>query len=46
LKAEIQQVLLAPEFALMPGLRERRSHIISRIMEIAEKNSDIILFAE
>jgi type I restriction enzyme R subunit len=46
LKAEIQQVLLAPEFALMPGLREQRSHIISRVMEIAEKNNDIILFAE
>ena len=46
LKAEIQQVLLAPEFSLMPGLREQRSHIISRVMEIAEKNNDIILFAE
>jgi type I restriction enzyme R subunit len=46
LKAEIQRILLAPEFALMPGLREQRSHIISRVMDIAEKNNDIILFAE
>ena len=46
LKAEIQSVLLAPEFSLLPGLRQNRAHIISRIVEIAEKNNDIILFAE
>jgi type I restriction enzyme R subunit len=46
LRAEIQQVLLAPEFALIPGLRVQRSRIISRVMEIAEKNNDTILFAE
>ena len=46
LKAEIQQVLLAPEFESMPGLRAQRQRIISRVMEIAEKNDDLILFAE
>ena len=46
LKAEIQTVLLAPEFSLLPGLRQKRAHIISRIMEIAEKNNDTILYAE
>jgi len=46
LRAEIQTVLLAPEFSLMPGILKKRSHIISRVMEIAEKNNDIILFAE
>lgn len=46
LKAEIQSVLLAPEFSALPGLRQKRAHIISRIMEIAAKNNDIILFAE
>jgi hypothetical protein len=30
----------------MPGLRASRSHIISRVVEIAERNNDIILFAE
>lgn len=46
LKADIQNVLLAPEFALLPGLRRKRAHIISRIMEIAEKNNDTILYAD
>ena len=47
LKAEIQKVLLDPEFkALHPILIRNRNQIISRIMEIAQKNNDIILFAE
>ena len=46
LKAEIQRILLAPEFANVPDLRQNRLHINSRVMEIAEKNNDIILFAE
>jgi type I restriction enzyme R subunit len=46
LKAEIQKTLLAPEFAKLPGLVANRAHIISRIMEIAEKNHDTILYAE
>ena len=45
LKAEIQKTLLAPEFAKVPDLIKNRAHIISRAMEIAEKNNDIILFA-
>ena len=45
LRAEIQKILLAPEFAKMPDLIKNRAHIISRIMEIAEKNNDLILFA-
>ena len=46
LKAEIQRTLLAPEFAEVPDLIKKRAHIISRVMEIAEKNNDIILFAD
>ena len=46
LKAEIQRILLAPEFANVPDLIQNRVHIISRVMEIAEKNHNIILFAE
>lgn len=46
LKAEIQSTLLAPEFADIPVLVKNRAHLISRIMEIAEKNNDIILYAE
>ena len=46
LRADLQGVLLAPEFAKLPGLVRNRAHIISRVMEIAEKNNDIILYAE
>ena len=46
LKAEIQQILLAREFAKVPDLTKNRAHIISRVMEIAEMNNDIILFAD
>ena len=46
LKAEIQKILLAPEFANVPDLITNRAHIISRTMEIAEKNNDIVLFAD
>ena len=45
LKADIQRTLLQPEFAKVPGLVKNRNHIISRVMEIAEKNNDIILYA-
>ena len=46
LKAEIQQILLAPEFSSVSALTKNRARIISRVMEIAEKNNDIILFAD
>jgi type I restriction enzyme R subunit len=45
LKADIQKTLLQPEFAKLPGLVTKRAHIISRVMEIAEKNHDAILYA-
>ena len=46
LKAELQKVLLAADFSELPGIVRNRAHIISRLMEIAEKNNDIILYAE
>jgi type I restriction enzyme R subunit len=46
LKADIQKTLLAPEFAGLPNIVKNRAQIISRTMEIAEKNNDIILYAE
>jgi type I restriction enzyme, R subunit len=45
LVADLQKAILQPEFATMPGLVMNRKHIISRLMEIAEKNHDTILFA-
>ncbi len=46
LKAEIQKTLLQPSFVRLPNLAKRYNTIISRVMEIAEKNNDIILYAE
>lgn len=46
LRADIQSILLAEEFAKLPSIVQSRAHIISRIMEIAEINNDIILYAE
>jgi type I restriction enzyme R subunit len=45
LKADIQKTLLQPEFAKLPGLVVNRARIISRLLEIAEKNNDTILYA-
>ena len=46
LRAELQKILLAREFLKLPNIVKNRAHIISRIMEIAEKNNDIIIYAE
>jgi type I restriction enzyme R subunit len=45
LVADLQRVLLQPEFAKLPGIVVKRKQIISRLMEIAEKNHDTILYA-
>ncbi|HXC61112.1 MAG TPA: type I restriction enzyme endonuclease domain-containing protein, partial [Nitrospiria bacterium] len=45
LKADIQRTLLQPEFSKLPGLVQNRARLISRVMEIAEKNNDTILYA-
>ena len=46
LKSEIQRVLLHQSFTSLPNIATKRNPIISRVMEIAEKNNDIILYAE
>jgi type I restriction enzyme, R subunit len=45
LRSDIQRTLLQPEFSKLPGLVKNRAAIISRVMEIAEKNNDTILCA-
>lgn len=45
LKADIQRILLQPGFSTLPNVIQNRAQIISRVMEIAEKNYDIILYA-
>lgn len=46
LKAEIQSTLLRPSFETLPDIVTKRDAIISRVMEIAERNNDIILYAQ
>ncbi|MDD5092460.1 MAG: restriction endonuclease subunit R, partial [Candidatus Wallbacteria bacterium] len=46
LKQELQQILLSPEFNKLPGMRTNWRQILARVMEIAEKNNDTILYAE
>jgi type I restriction enzyme R subunit len=45
LRADIQKTLLQPGFSKLPGVIKNRAQIISRVIEIAEKNNDIILYA-
>ncbi len=45
LKGEIQKALLSPENAKLPSVVQKRNEIISRIMEVAEKNHDVLLYA-
>jgi type I restriction enzyme, R subunit len=45
LKAEIQQILVSDTFRTLPNVVAHRNPIISRVMEIAEKNNDRILYA-
>ncbi|MBM9514957.1 type I restriction endonuclease subunit R [Desulfogranum marinum] len=46
LKAEIQTTMIQPSYLNLPNLVQKRAQIISRILEIAEKNNDVILYAE
>ncbi|MFA7172718.1 MAG: HsdR family type I site-specific deoxyribonuclease [Kiritimatiellia bacterium] len=46
LKADIKALLLQPEFTELPGLLQNRSQYISRVMEVAEKNDDVIRYSE
>jgi len=46
LKADLQKTLLQPAFLKLPEILKNYKHIVSRIMEIAEKNNDTILYAE
>ncbi len=45
LKADIQTTLIQPSYMNLPNLIANRTQIMSRIMEIAEKNNDVILYA-
>ena len=45
LKADLQRTLLQPDFSGLPSVLQNRNRITSRLMEIAEKNNDAILYA-
>ncbi len=43
--ADLQSTLLHPDFNRLPGIVAKRKQIISRLMEIAETNQDLIRYA-
>ena len=46
LKGELQKVLLAPESVRqLPQVVQKRQAVITRIMELAQKNNDTIRYA-
>jgi len=45
LTADLQKVILQHEYRFLPDLRKNWKVIITRLMEIAKKNHDTILFA-
>lgn len=40
LKAEIKKILLSREFMSLPGIMEKREEIISRVIELAQKQQN------
>lgn len=46
LKGDLQKTLLSQEFGKLPGIMTKYNQIITKVMEIAKKNSDTILYAE
>jgi type I restriction enzyme R subunit len=45
LKAHIKTTLLQPDYSKLPNVVQNREHIITRVIELAEKNNDAILYA-
>lgn len=46
LKSYIQEIILSEEFNQLPDIVKNRSHIISRMMEIAQNKHDTILYSK
>ncbi|MBX7141819.1 MAG: HsdR family type I site-specific deoxyribonuclease [Chitinophagales bacterium] len=44
-KGELQKILLSEEFSKLPGIIQKRQELISRVMEVAEKKNDTILYS-
>jgi type I restriction enzyme R subunit len=38
--------LLSERFVKLPGIAKNRAQIISRLIELSERNNDIILYAD
>lgn len=45
LKGELQSLLLSPKYYKLPHIKKKWREIISRAMEVAERNNDIIIYA-
>jgi len=46
LKSKLQKVLIGQEFGKLPDIFSKYNQIISRVMEVAKRNSDTIIFSE
>jgi type I restriction enzyme R subunit len=46
LKGELLNTVVSEEYKNLPNIVAKRNIIINRIMELAETNKDIILYAE
>jgi type I restriction enzyme R subunit len=46
LQSEIKKILLSSDFIKLPKIVQNYKHIISRVMELAKKNNDTILYAD
>lgn len=46
LKSKLQKVLLGQEFGNLPDIFTKYNQIISRVLEVAKRNNDTILFSE
>ena len=46
MRGEIQSLLISSDYNSLPNIFKKRNDIISRIVEIAESNNDLILYAD
>ena len=45
LEAELQKIILSPDFKSISDLSKKRKTLITKVMEMAERKNDVILYA-
>jgi type I restriction enzyme R subunit len=46
LKSKLQKILIGQEFGTLPDIFSKYNQIITRVMEVAKKNNDTIIYTE